>query len=50
VCTLEYITGTLKSSFGSRHNIRDCNSKRPIAERMRVFGDFVSMFDETEDG
>ncbi|KAJ7670277.1 kinase-like domain-containing protein [Mycena rosella] len=34
----------------TRHNIRDCNSKRHIAERMKVFGEFVSMFDETEEG
>ncbi|KAJ7288402.1 hypothetical protein C8J57DRAFT_1706856 [Mycena rebaudengoi] len=31
----------------TRHSIRECNSRRKIAERMKVFGDFVSMFDET---
>ncbi|KAJ7044059.1 hypothetical protein C8F04DRAFT_688068 [Mycena alexandri] len=29
----------------TRHNIRDCSAKRPIAERMKVFPEFVSMFD-----
>ncbi|KAJ7147483.1 kinase-like domain-containing protein [Mycena crocata] len=31
-----------------RHNIRDCSTNRQITERMKVFGDFVSMFDEPE--
>ncbi|KAK7048305.1 hypothetical protein R3P38DRAFT_2868556 [Favolaschia claudopus] len=34
----------------TRHNIGDCNMKRHVAERMKVFGEFVSMFDETEEG
>ncbi|KAJ6559247.1 kinase-like domain-containing protein [Mycena vulgaris] len=41
---------TTHSGEMTRHNIRDCSSKRHIAERMRVFGDFVSMFDEPEGG
>ncbi|KAF7365273.1 Protein kinase domain-containing protein [Mycena venus] len=34
----------------TRYNIRECNMKRHVAERMKVFGDFVSMFDQTEEG
>ncbi|KAJ7794152.1 hypothetical protein B0H14DRAFT_2923931 [Mycena olivaceomarginata] len=34
----------------TRHNIRECNAKRHVAERMKVFGDFVSMFDDTDEG
>ncbi|KAJ7645417.1 kinase-like domain-containing protein [Mycena polygramma] len=41
---------TSPSGKTTRHNIRECNAKRHIAERMKVFGDFVSMFDETEEG
>ncbi|KAJ7780585.1 kinase-like domain-containing protein [Mycena maculata] len=37
---------TSPSGETTRHNIRDCNSKRQIAERMKVFGDFVSMFED----
>lgn len=32
----------------TRHNIRDCNSNRHMTERIKVFGEFVSMFDESE--
>ncbi|KAJ7505378.1 kinase-like domain-containing protein [Mycena galericulata] len=39
---------TSQSGVTSRHNVRDCNSKRHIAERMKVFGDFVSMFADEE--
>ncbi|KAF8208882.1 hypothetical protein K438DRAFT_1961430 [Mycena galopus ATCC 62051] len=34
----------------TRYNIRECNAKRHVAERMKVFGDFVSMFDDEEEG
>jgi hypothetical protein len=29
----------------NRHAIRDCNSKQKIWERMKVFEEFVSLFD-----
>ncbi|KAF7346227.1 Protein kinase domain-containing protein [Mycena sanguinolenta] len=32
----------------TRHNIRKCNAKRHVAERMKVFSEFVSMFDDSE--
>ncbi|KAJ6508874.1 kinase-like domain-containing protein [Mycena sanguinolenta] len=34
----------------TRYNIRECNAKRHVAERMKVFGEFVSMFDDSEKG
>jgi len=40
---------TSPSGETTRHNIRECNAKRHVAERMKVFGDFVSMFDDTEE-
>ncbi|KAJ7459803.1 hypothetical protein FB451DRAFT_1045789, partial [Mycena latifolia] len=46
----EWAELTTQSGGTTRHNIRDCNAKRHIAERMKVFGEFVSMFDESEDG
>ncbi|KAJ6619447.1 hypothetical protein B0H10DRAFT_1946718 [Mycena sp. CBHHK59/15] len=40
---------TNQAGESARHSIRDCNSRRDIADRMKVFGDFVSMFDEAEE-
>jgi hypothetical protein len=34
------------ASFFGRHEIRDCISKRDVGERMKVFKEFVSMFDD----
>lgn len=32
----------------SRYKIRDCNSKRKIGERLKVFEEFVSLFDDSQ--
>jgi len=32
----------------TRYKIRDCNSKRKLGERMKVFKEFVSMFDDDQ--
>jgi len=32
-----------------RYKIRECGSKREIMEKMRVFKEFVSMFDDDSD-
>jgi len=37
----------LRVSTGHRHKIRDCGSRKEVGERLKAFGDFVSMFDET---
>ena len=34
------------ASFFGRHEIRDCISKQDVGERMKVFKEFVSMFDD----
>ncbi|KAF9468586.1 kinase-like domain-containing protein [Collybia nuda] len=35
-----------RSGDTTRHKIRECNSRREIGERMKVFEEFVSLFDD----
>lgn len=42
----EYAEFTDISGKVARYNIRDCNANRKASERMKVFREFVSMFDD----
>jgi len=43
-----YVEFIDQSGDVTRHKIRDCNSKRKVGERMKVFKEFVSMFDDDQ--
>jgi len=44
----EHVEFTSRSGVVTRRKICDCNSKRKLGDRMKVFKEFVSMFDDDQ--